>query len=376
MTELPARSFRRTDKAKELTPEEHRARLMLRARELIEEASAIKPKPQLNRPDHYGCETFELWRPNGETVEIINQANIILDDIGEATVRQVYYQFVSRTWLDNNQREYNRLGKIISRARNAGFIRWNKIVDRTRRARGNIDYSAPEDLSSYASDLVEDIRTSADGIADKYRINRWHTQPNYIEVWVEKDALVGVVEDACRTRGGIPYLSCRGFPSDTVVYEAAKRMQDHIADNRNCVVLHLADHDPSGLRMTDDISERLRTYAQFEIKIQRIALNHEQTEGLPPNVVKDSDSRSALYQEDFGEDCWELDALHPRQIKELIRTEIEMLIDKDAWRATAVREQECQEKLREFEEKLRGKLAEAFPENEQYDLPKEEDEPC
>jgi hypothetical protein len=336
--------------------------------------TTIRPKPRLNRSERVGCETFETWLPGGETRELIDQANIILADIGNATVRQVYYQFVSRTWLDNNQREYNRLGKIISRARNAGFIRWDAIVDRTRKARGRIDYSPPEDLSSYASDAVDRIRNSANSIAYGYSVNRWHTQPNYMEVWVEKDALVGVVEDACKVRRGIPFLSCRGFPSDTVVYEAATRMQEHIADSRKVVVLHLADHDPSGLRMTQDISERLRTYAQSQIEVLRIALNEDQTAGLPPNVVKDDDSRSAAYKEDYGEDCWELDALHPTRIKELIKSEIEGLIDKDAWRAAAVHEQECQEKLRAFEEKLRAKLAAAFPENENYDLPMEESE--
>jgi hypothetical protein len=365
-TSTPARSFRRTDKPKELTPEEKRAQFMKSVRALIDE---IPPKPHLNRDEFRGCETFELWRPDGKTREVIDQANIILADIGDATVRQVYYQFVSRTWLENNQREYNRLGKIISRGRNAGLIRWDAIVDRTRGVRGFISYLPPTDLRDYASEVVERIRSRADDVADSYRVNRWHTQPNYIEVWVEKDALVGVVQDACNIRGGIPYLSCRGFASDTVIYDAAKRMRRHKEDNRNVVVLHLTDHDPSGLQMTPDISERLRTYAQSQIEVRRIALNEDQTAGLPPNFVKDSDSRSATYKEDFGEDCWELDALHPRQIKALIRDEIEKLIDEGAWHNAAVREQECREKLREFEERLKAKLAAAFPEDADYGLP-------
>jgi hypothetical protein len=330
----------------------------------------FQPKPRLARSEHPGCETFERWLPAGQTRELIDQANNILADIGNATVRQVYYQFVSRGWLENNQREYNRLGKNISRARNAGLVRWDAIVDRTRSTKHRIDYSPPQHLSNYGWGQLDKVRNSANDIANGYRINRWHTQPNYIEVWVEKDALVGVVEDACScSRGRIPFLSCRGFPSDTVVYDAAKRMQDHISDGRNPIVLHLADHDPSGLRMTGDIRERLRRYAQFEIQVQRIALNDDQTEGLPPNVVKDTDSRTEVYKEDFGSECWELDALHPRRIKELIGEEIEKLIDKDAWRKAAVDEEECREKLRTFEEELKLRLAEAFPEGDDYGLP-------
>jgi hypothetical protein len=228
-------------------------------KEFLRKLDEVKLKPRLNRPEHYGCETFEIWHPSGEAREIIDRACIIIDDIGgNVTLRQVYYQFVSRGWLENKQREYNRLGKIISRARKAGLIRWNVIVDRTRSVKDRIDYDAPTPLSEYANDALEHIRYSADGLASRYQVNPWATQPNYIQVWVEKDALVGVVADACRIRGGIPYLSCRGFTSDTVVYEAAQKMKEHLASGLNVVVLHLGDHDPSGMQMTADITDKLR----------------------------------------------------------------------------------------------------------------------
>jgi hypothetical protein len=97
--------------------------------------------------------------------------------------------------------------------------------------------------------------------------------------------------------------------------------------------------------MTRDIEARVRQYAQANIEVVRLALNEDQTEGLPAQKVKDSDSRSANYIYDHGDECWELDALDPTQIEELIRTAIDERIDHDAWDAAMQREAENKAKL-------------------------------
>jgi hypothetical protein len=99
-------------------------------------------------------------------------------------------------------------------------------------------------------------------------------------------------------------------------------------------VLHLADHDPNGIDMTRDIRERLALYARHPIEVRRIGLNKDQVERYrpPPNFAKDTDTRAERYKEMMGTDeCWELDALSPTVIAELIRGEIESMIDATEW---------------------------------------------
>jgi hypothetical protein len=108
------------------------------------------------------------------------------------------------------------------------------------------------------------------------------------------------------------------------------------------IVLHLADHDPNGIDMTRDNTKRLALYARQEIEVRRIALNMDQVRqhDPPPSFVKDGDTRTSGYREQFGTDeCWELDALSPTLIADLIRTEIEQLIDWPKWRSAQAKEE-------------------------------------
>jgi hypothetical protein len=97
--------------------------------------------------------------------------------------------------------------------------------------------------------------------------------------------------------------------------------------------------------MTHDIQQRLSRYAQQPIEVVRLALMEDQTEGLPPNVVKDSDSRSEAYSYDFGDECWELDALDPTEIERLIHDAIDERVDHDAWDAAIKQEEDNRTKL-------------------------------
>jgi hypothetical protein len=166
----------------------------------------------------------------------------------------------------------------------------------------------------------------------------WATQRHHVEVWIEKEALLGVIEAICEELR-VPYCAHRGSASSSFVYEAGKRLA-RISDlGRKCVVLHLADHDPTGIHMTDDLEERLSLYARRRIVVRRIALTLTQARRLPPNTAKEDDSRYDAYVEQFGTtDCWELDALPPNVLVDLIRTNVEQLIDADAWDAALRRE--------------------------------------
>lgn len=311
-----------------------------------ERRQAIPPKPRLNRPELPGCETFQISKFRAEKLETIEFAREVIREFNEKgfqlTLRQLFYQFVARGWIKNNQREYDQLGKAVSDGRLNGLIPWDGIVDRTRSFRTHSSWDSPADI----------LRETA----EQYQEDLWQDQHYRPEVWIEKDALVGVIEGVC-TEWRVPYFSCRGYSSQTLQYDAGKRFQRQLARGLNPLVLHLGDHDPSGLQMTQDITERLKMFAQANVEVMRLALNENQTEGLPPNLVKDTDSRSAIYKFDYGEECWELDALDPTDIGRLVGDAVSALIDHDAWDAAKAHEEEQRKKLREIVRQLQEENA-------------------
>ncbi|MGH3380393.1 MAG: hypothetical protein ACRDP6_37225 [Actinoallomurus sp.] len=263
--------------------------------------------------------------------EIIRRADEICRDYErqgyDLTLRQLYYQFVSRDLLANKQTEYKRLGSIINDARLAGLLDWSYIVDRTRNLRGLSHWDSPGQI--------------IDGSAYSYRTDRWANQSHRVEVWIEKDALVGVISTAC-SGADVDYFSCRGYTSQSELWSAARRMRRYEDAGQQPIVIHLGDHDPSGIDMTRDIADRLVLF-DADVKVIRIALNMDQVEehNPPPNPAKLTDSRANGYIERFGPSSWELDALDPATLGSLIRDEIARWRDQDQWDAdTAAMEEE------------------------------------
>lgn len=275
-------------------------------------------------------EAFIEKRFNRSSRKIIDQANAIIAEYQakgfSLTLRQLYYQFVSRALLDNKQSEYKRLGSVINDARLAGKIDWSAIEDRTRYLRGVNTYDDPSDAINTA-------------LRD-YREDLWESQDFRPEVWIEKDALVGVVEPVC-VRWRVNFFACRGYSSQSEQYGAGKRFARMRRDGVRPVVLHLGDHDPSGMDMTRDNRDRLAMFARMGVTVKRLALNMDQIEQYdpPPNPAKETDSRAAGYIEEFGESSWELDALDPTVIDALIEEAITEELDREAWDA-ALREEE------------------------------------
>lgn len=276
-------------------------------------------------------EAFIKKRFNASSRVIIKQANVIIANYQAQgftlTLRQLYYQFVSRDLIANKQSEYKRLGSVINDARLAGEIDWNAIEDRTRYLRGINTLEDPADaISAAARDYHEDL---------------WAAQRYRPEVWIEKDALVGVVEPVC-ARWRTDFFACRGYSSQSEQYNAGKRFARRKAIGQTPIVFHLGDHDPSGMDMTRDNRDRLAMFARLGVKVVRLALNMDQIEQYdpPPNPAKESDSRAAGYIEEFGPSSWELDALEPTVIDKLIDDAIAEYVDLEAWEAAKTEEQE------------------------------------
>lgn len=243
-----------------------------------------------------------------KSLSVIDTANDIIREYEisgyDLTLRQLYYQFVARGIIPNSNKEYKNLGGIINDGRLAGLIDWDAIEDRTRPSRGNSHWENPQEIITACS--------------QQFRLDTRQNQDNYIEVWVEKDALVGVLEKVCNELD-VPYFSCRGYVSQSSMWEAAQRFEEHEQNGQDSHLIHLGDHDPSGIDMSRDIQERLNLF-ESDCEVHRIALTMEQIEEYnpPPNPAKLSDSRCAGYIDKFGTESWELDALDPKVITRLI----------------------------------------------------------
>jgi hypothetical protein len=267
-------------------------------------------------------------------LDLIDHANRIIAGYQAAgydlTLRQLYYQFVARDLLGNTVQNYKMLGDVISEGRRAGLIDWHAIVDRTRNLKRSPSWASPQDI--------------IEAVVQQFALDPWAQQPAYVEVWFEKDALMGVFERACETYR-LPYFSCRGYTSDSEIWSAAQRLRGKRGKDK--IILHFGDHDPSGMDMTRDIGDRLRLFGGGVIEVRRLALTMAQVEEYdpPPNPAKETDARYANYAAEFGDSSWELDALDPPVLAALVEAEVEGLIDEPEWRDVLDEEREAKENL-------------------------------
>lgn len=298
------------------------------------------------------------------SITAIDNINTVLDEYAsqgfDLTSRQVYYQFVAhklfpedRKWRRvsaskwvkdpngtfNAEPNYKWLCKLISDGRLAGYIDWHRIEDRTRALSRLPTWRSPAEIM--------------EGAAAGFRNNLWADQDYYVEAWVEKEALAGVVERPS-VEHRIPFFCCRGYTSSSAFWQAAQRIGDKLAQGYNVKILHLGDHDPSGVDMTRDIVDRMENFLWVDrgdlvenFSLDRLALNINQVREYnpPPDPAKLDDSRAKKYIREYGSSAWELDALSPTIINDLITEAIEDIRDPDLWSDALEVEQEHRRKL-------------------------------
>ena len=255
------------------------------------------------------------------------------------TLRQLYYQFVARGFVENTERSYKNLGNLINDARLCGYLDWEAIEDRTRNVRSRQHWTNP-------AEVINAARHS-------YHIDMWANQVYRPEVWIEKDALLNAVERVC-SRLDVPYMACRGYTSQSEEWRAGMRFARQIKNGQRPVVIYLGDHDPSGIDMTRDHRDRLKLLTGgSSVEVIRIALNMDQINKFnpPPNPAKLTDSRAIDYIRKFGMTSWELDALSPDTIGAMVEKQIVGLRDELAWEE---REEELEDGRRKLEKALAG----------------------
>ena len=281
------------------------------------------------------------------SLQMIEAINEIIDEYSAAgytlTVRQLYYQLVARAIVENTLRSYKNVASLINDARIAGMIDWDMIEDRTR------DFITRSRWSSG--------RAILDAVANQFHMDMWATQPKRVFVIVEKEALVGVLQRVC-TEYDVPLLAARGYPSASVVREFANDvLEPTVNRGQDVLILHLGDHDPSGIDMTRDLAERLRLFSfSTPFEMRRIALTMDQVnvEEPPPNPAKITDSRFEGYRRLYGDESWELDALNPAYLTELVSRHVREQI---SWKAWSNREEE----IADIKTRMR-EVAREFPE--------------
>jgi hypothetical protein len=290
---------------------------------------------------------YESRNFNKKSELLIQIANSIIEEYQaqgyDLTLRQLYYQMVARDVIPNSQRKYKMLVNLVSNARMAGMISWTAIVDRTRGLAAVPSWSSPQSI----------LRSAFQG----YQRDLWEGQPFRIEVWIEKDALRGVISSICN-RLNVPDFSCRGYNSQSEMWVAGQRLRDWINDGVIPVVIHLGDHDPSGIDMTRDIIDRLEVFVSgvegHHFHVERVALNMDQIHQYspPPFWAKLSDSRAGGYIERYGRSSWELDALSPTVLDQVITEVVESYRDDDLFEQQRLRQEEERGQLKEIADRF------------------------
>jgi hypothetical protein len=285
-------------------------------------------------------ETFVEKKFSPASLKTIKTVNEILDEYAaqgyDLSLRQLYYQLVARGFIENSVQSYKRVGSLVSDARLAGLIDWNMISDRGR----------VQVTPSHWVDPSHILKSAA----NSFRIDKWENQDYYVMCMVEKQALEGVLMPVCRSLD-IPFIANKGYSSSSSMYEIGKTLEDLLNNGKQAVILYLGDHDPSGIDMTRDVRERLNMFALREkyqdVLVDRLALNYAQVEELnpPPNPAKDTDARFDGYVEQFSDTCWELDAIEPTQLAEIVTEAVERYRDEDQWEADVEREAEMRAEL-------------------------------
>jgi len=266
-----------------------------------------------------------------KTVFLIDAARKVLEESHPMTLRQLFYQLVSRQVIENTENRYKSLSDHIVNARLEGRIPWSWIEDRLR---------VPRTVSMW-----DDLPDFGQTVMSSYRRNVWKDQPTLVECWCEKDALSGIFQDILEEYG-VTLNVGRGYDGWTSIWRAAGRYHDW---KGSVVVLYFGDFDPSGEDMVRSLEERL-TIFPCDPEVIKCALTQEDVEryNLPPQPTKKTDSRAKAFIAEFGDMAVELDALPVNVLRDRIKSEVESRMDMDALNQTKEREKTERDRLAEI----------------------------
>jgi hypothetical protein len=280
--------------------------------------TAYGPRPTARRST-----PFELEKLLADTLAIIDGS----DD--RISIRHLFYRLVSRGSIPKTETAYKGLRSHLTKWRRACAVRWKSFTDNTR--------------WHIKTRTFDDMREALDETVSTYRRTMWATQPFYVEAWVEKAAIAGMVSGVADSFG-VPTFVCRGNASLTSLHNAAETFKDAAEKGKRPLILYLGDHDPSGLCIDKSAHTSLRDDFGVEVDFRRIVVTPAQIAdlSLQTRPVKLTDSRARGWQGG----CVEVDAIEPATIKELVRDAITGLVDAVAWASLRQVEEMERETLR------------------------------
>jgi hypothetical protein len=256
-------------------------------------------------------------RTKAEIDEIKAAIKAILKADHPMTVRQVFYQLVTRDVIEKTEEQYQgTVIRLLTEMRVNDELSFDWIVDESRRRRENQTY--------------DNIADAARDTARFYRRNALHACPDYVEIWSEKEALAGIIEDAASDYD-VPIIVSKGMPSLTQLYGTAREIERADEAGKQTFIYQFGDHDPSGVLIPKTIRYRLyQLCEQLGCQppiIERVALTEQQIVAfnLPTRPTKREGNRHA---QKFEGNSVELDALPSRQLRSMVRKVIERHISK------------------------------------------------
>lgn len=315
------------------------------------------------------------------------------------TLRQLYYQLVTKNYIPNHDTAYKKISSLKDDLCYSGKLDWDCIEDR-----GRVPY-----LPYY----VKDVENAIEDTIETYRLDRQNEQPICVELWSEKDAISGILKRVTQ-KYHIQLCINKGYTSSSAVYGAYQRFSKKIAAGQKVIILYFGDHDPSGLDMVRDIEDRLlfmftrgttlkikkeamalydsigytpmdldipekivnRLYSdnressafdeavdyfhaeinKYYIKekglfqVKHIGLTKDQIKkfNLPPNPAKITDPRANDYIKKHGKISWEVDALPPAELVSIVEANIRATIDMEQFEEMLKQEQRDIKTLKSF----------------------------
>ena len=252
---------------------------------------------------------------NKDTIKLVEAMREIAEKLKPISGRGIGYQLFTRKLIDS-MKDMPKVYRALVNARRDGIVPYEWIVDETR---GLEQVSLWKNGASFARDFF-------------FRRDLWQTQEKTVEIWAEKGTVRGVLWQVL-AEYGVGFRVMHGFTSETCVWDVSTHDYN---DDRPLVALYIGDYDPSGLYMSErDLPERIAEHKGYHIEFKRIAITKEQAAPLPSfdAKTKSKDKRYGWFTKNFGDQCWELDAMDPNTLRDLVRSEIKALIDPALWAA-------------------------------------------
>lgn len=233
-----------------------------------------------------------------------------IDRFHKVTQRQIFYYLVTKGLIDNTLMKYNKLVPLVNRMRIFGLIPFNSILDRT---------------GLYGTTQYDNIEEPIENAIKRFRGNWNGNFPEYIEVWLEKQALRDIVYQVTNAYG-VALSVASGTTKLSQIQSFINRINYY---EKPTIILYLGDFDPTGLNIDKQLLDQMKS-TKLQIHalptIKRIALTEQQTKTLPKSFqkAKEEDPNYKAYIAQYGETVWELDALDPKQLQDIIRDEIQL----------------------------------------------------